>query len=164
MFTRPDRRRSSPTRSLPLSRPNQPLPDAADLPLLRLGDATVQELQLELIRRSHFNAFDGAVVADRLIAHQTLWRAVILDRLGFRDRPGLPSAGLIKLRDLDDNLWNADTLYLLVDDQFKAERLIAALGAEDLGGMVTLTDDPSQVDSALGGGDDGTVIVSIWWD
>ena len=47
-----------------------------------LGDATVQEIQLELIRRTRFNAFDGERVTASLIRHRELWMAVLLDRQG----------------------------------------------------------------------------------
>src|SRR5436305_1571424 len=45
-----------------------------------LRDATVQEIQLELIRRTRFNAFDGERVLASLLEHRDLWLAVLLDR------------------------------------------------------------------------------------
>ncbi|MGH7193532.1 MAG: hypothetical protein ACREJM_08375 [Candidatus Saccharimonadales bacterium] len=35
----------------------------AELPLLPLGEATAQDIQLEIIRRWQFNTFDGPAVA-----------------------------------------------------------------------------------------------------
>ena len=82
-------------------------------PSLFLRDASVQEIQLELIRRTHFNAFEGERIYASLMKHRSLWLAVLLDRPGManHDEPGLLLiSGLIKLRDLPDNLWNADIL------------------------------------------------------
>jgi hypothetical protein len=47
-----------------------------------LIDATVQEIQLELIRRTKFNAFDGERVMASLLRHRELWMAVLLDSQG----------------------------------------------------------------------------------
>jgi hypothetical protein len=46
------------------------------------GDATVQGIQFELIRRTKFNAFDGERVEGSLLRHRELWMAVLLDRQG----------------------------------------------------------------------------------
>jgi len=70
-----------------------------------IGTATYQSIQLDLIRRSSFNNFDGPLVARELLQHRPLWCAAILDRLG--------DDALIKLRDIDANYWNTDTLYIL---------------------------------------------------
>src|SRR5437764_284351 len=80
------------------SLPPEPLP---------LTEASVQEIQLELIRRWRFNQFDGPKVVASLRAHRKLWRAVLMDRLGFISRDG-HHWGLIKLRDLPGNTWNVD--------------------------------------------------------
>ena len=50
---------------------------------LLLRDATVQDIQLELIRRYRFNEFDGQRVHDFLMKHRHLWQAVIMDRFGY---------------------------------------------------------------------------------
>ncbi len=52
-------------------------------PSLPLRDATVQEIQLELIRRlrGFSNDFNGEkIYASLLWKHHALWRAVLLDR------------------------------------------------------------------------------------
>ena len=49
---------------------------------LLLRDATVQEIQLELIRRTKFNAFDGERIYASLMKHRSYWQAVLLDRPG----------------------------------------------------------------------------------
>src|SRR5215471_17883930 len=92
---------------------------------ISLRDASVQEIQLELLRRTKFNAFDRERVYASLMAHRDLWLAVLLDRPGVANyaEPGLPlMSGLIKLRDLPDNIWNADTLYILTRRMSKPAR------------------------------------------
>ena len=68
-----------------------------------LRDATVQEIQLELLRRSSFNAMDGERIADSLLRRRDLWLSFLLDRPGlanYAEPSRLPMMGLIKLRDL----------------------------------------------------------------
>src|SRR5436305_15244579 len=100
---------------------------------LLLRQATVQEIQLELIRRTKFNAFDGERIYASLMKHRALWQAVLLDRPGLAnyEQPGrLLMASLIKLRDLDENLWNADQLFMLTAKREKAVRRAASIQAE----------------------------------
>ena len=73
-----------------------------------LRDASVQEIQLELLRRSCWNALDGERVHASLMKHRELWLAVLLDRPGvanYAEPSSLLMSGLIKLRDLPDNFW-----------------------------------------------------------
>lgn len=132
-----------------------------------LRDASVQAIQLELIRRTCFNAMEGPKVVESLFRHRELWEAAILDRLGFAnyDRPAslLPTA-LIKLRDLPWNIWNADTLYILTKDPATAEQLAAEIREEDWGGEVQVHADREEISMALGGGRGGKAIVTVWWD
>jgi hypothetical protein len=72
--------------------------------------------------------------------------------------------GLIKLRDLGDNLWNADTLYILTPTEAAARRLAVLCETEDWGGMVQVHANENEVDDALGGSEPEQAIVSIWWD
>lgn len=53
---------------------------AEKLGAIPLGKATIQEIQLELIRRRRFHEFDGQRVADCLLQHRDLWEAVMMDR------------------------------------------------------------------------------------
>lgn len=82
----------------------------------------IQDLQLQLIRLSSFNAFDGGFVVDSLLAHRELWKGVIIDRAGYfnescrRDGRRCDPIDLIKLRDLHQGYWNVDTLYLTAAD------------------------------------------------
>lgn len=129
-----------------------------------LTEATIQEIQLELIRRAGFNACDGERVVKSLERHRELWEAVLMDRLGVTGTGGLAASGLIKLRDLSDNYWNVDTLYILCPDAARARRLAEIIESEDWGGMVQLHDREDAVQRALGGGDRSAAIVSVWWD
>jgi hypothetical protein len=67
---------------------------------MNLHEASVQELQLELMRRASFNEFDGAMVVAELKSHPDLWEGALMDR-----------PDLIKLRDLSE-IWNVDTLWI----------------------------------------------------
>jgi hypothetical protein len=72
--------------------------------------------------------------------------------------------GLIKLRDLDDNLWNADTLFVLTPTRQDAERLAQIAEEEDWGGEVYVYKDQAQMDAALGTGRQEYGLLPIWWD
>jgi hypothetical protein len=48
-------------------------------PTVSLRDATVQDIQLELIGRTRFNGYDGGKVYAALMNHRHLWRAALLD-------------------------------------------------------------------------------------
>ncbi len=132
-----------------------------------LRDATVQEIQLELIRRTSFNALEGEKVCASLLKHRDLWQAVLLDRPGVADYSEprqLLIAGLIKLRDLDDNIWNADHLYILTRTREQARQMKAIIEEEDWGGEVWLTENQKELDMALGTGRQEYGLVHVWWD
>lgn len=129
-----------------------------------LHDATTQEIQLELIRRSRFNAFDGERVVRSLLAHRELWEAVILDRFGVPLAGKLPVSGLIKLRDLPFNIWNADSLYVLCPDAKSAVRLASIAREDRWGGEPAVFSDQQTVDDALGSGRETRAILRVWWD
>ena len=130
----------------------------------RLGEATVQEIQLELIQRSSFNSFEGERVVASLLAHKNLWEAVCMDRLAISKLGKLPASGLIKLRDLPADVWNVDTLYILTPNAECAKKLARVAKTDHWAGMVRVHDDPEDVDGALGGCEKGQAVVSIWWD
>lgn len=134
---------------------------------LLLRQASVQEIQLELLRRTRFNALDGERVCASLLKHRRLWLAVLLDRPGVPNyaEPGhLLLAGLIKLRDLPHNIWNADTLFLLTPTRQEAEHLARIAEEEDWGGEIQIIHDQAEIDRALGTGRQAYGLVSIWWD
>lgn len=136
-------------------------------PTLLLRDATVQDIQLELLRRAQWNALDGERVVASLLQHRDLWIAALLDRPGvpnYSEPSHLLMMGLIKLRDLPENFWNADTLYLLTETSAQAAQLASIIESEDWGGEVHLHDDRVAIDRALGTGRDDYGLISIWWD
>lgn len=130
-------------------------------PLL-LRKATIQEIQLELIRRTLPGLVDGERIVADLLTHRGLWEAAMLDRFCFSNPGKLPRIGLIKLRDLPENFWNADTLYVLTPTIEDAQALLPL--AEEWGGMVLLHDDLDDVQNTLGGTGREQAVVSVWWD
>jgi len=131
-----------------------------------LREATVQEIQLELIRRTRFNAFDGEKIYAGLMKHRLLWQAAILDRPGVANylKPGkLFMASLIKLRDMDGNLWNADQLFILTDTREQAVELARIIEDEDWGGETPRVYEEEEVDAAVCG-NAGCGLLMIWWD
>jgi len=112
--------------------------------------ATIQELNLELIRRASFNNFDGERVAEDLLANQILWQGVVMDRGAYGK-----DIDLIKLRDIADNYWNVDTLFILAAEG-KEEELM------DLAKSWDANEVNWMIKPNLGGGD-GKVL-SVWWD
>lgn len=136
-------------------------------PTVSLRDATVQDIQLELIRRSSFNGYDGERVYAALMTHRHLWRAALLDRPGLPNftRPGdLLMSGLIKLRDLDDNIWNADKLFVLTPTRDAARELARLADVEGWGEDIQVYEDQEETDRALGTGRQDYGLLSIWWD
>src|SRR5260370_11950579 len=133
-----------------------------------LREATVQEIQLELIRRTKFNAFDGERIHASLMKHRAYWQAVLLDQPGlanYQKPRHLLTLGLIKLRDLDDNIWNAAKLFILTAKREQRVPLARILEAEDWGGEKPIVyDDQEEIDSALGVGREAYGLLSIWWD
>lgn len=122
---------------------------------LSLRDASVQDIQLELIRRTKFNAMDGERIVASLLAHRDLWLAALLDRPGVANyaKPSLLlAAGLIKLRDLPDDYWNGDKLFLLTQTHEQAHRLAQIAEEEDWCGMVQVYRNQEEIDRALGSG------------
>jgi len=134
---------------------------------LSLRDAKVQDIQLELLRRTKFNAMNGEQVAASLLRHRELWLAALLDRPGVPDfsRPGrLLMSGLIKLRDLPDDLWNADTLFVLTETWQQARELARIAEAEEWAGEVYVYGNQQEIDQVLGTGRNEYGLLRVWWD
>jgi hypothetical protein len=131
-----------------------------------LRDATVQDIQLELIRRRRFNQFDGPRVYDFLMKHRHLWQAVIMDRLGYVSAKNDSGAnwGLIKLRDMPANHWNVDTLIVMTDSVATANRLAQLFDEADLGGEKAVVEGSEATSAALGVYPCERGLVSVWWD
>jgi hypothetical protein len=68
------------------------------------GINVIQAIQFKLIEKSSFNSFNGPRVVRDLRNHRRLWCGVVMDS-GY--------ASLLKLRDIGDNAWNVDTVYIL---------------------------------------------------
>jgi hypothetical protein len=81
--------------------------------------ATLQELQLEIIRRTSFEEFEGSLVFSDLNEHRDWWKAVYVDRSWPPDRRELEKA-----RDLADNVSRGDTLRLLTPDEASAWEMV----------------------------------------
>jgi len=140
------------------SLPPEPLP---------LTEASVQEIQLELIRRRRFNQFDGPRIVASLRRHRALWRAVLMDRLGYvSGRDGEQTiSDLIKLRDLHANNWNVDDMYILTDTLEQARELERIQEEEQwLADNVTLIENEQARSRALGCFPASGYIISFWWD
>jgi hypothetical protein len=111
-----------------------------------------QQLQLDLIRSSSFNLFDGDRVVRDLLERRDEWSAVLMDR-----------DDLIKLRDLPDGHWNVDTLYVLARDPYSAHALseLAEIWHADTVDVYGA----ERTDDELGGSpDDDCRVVAFWWD
>lgn len=116
----------------------------------------IQEIQLKLIRLSSFNSFDGNKVADSLIANKYLWEGAIITRLN----------DLICLRDIKDDCWNVDTLYILPEKGFEEELKDLAgnwdadeinwIGGEEASRL--LGEWSSDLEN------NSRIILSVWWD
>ena len=136
-------------------------------PATLLRDASVQDIQLELIRRTTFNMFDGQRVCELLHQHRRLWRAVLLDQPGvpnYASPSRLLTGGLIKLRDLEDNIWNADTLFVLTHTAAQARELATVFDQADMGAMPRVHEDMDKTDMALGTGREEYGLLTVWWD
>jgi hypothetical protein len=134
---------------------------------MKLRDAKAQDIQLELIRRTAFNAFDGERIYDSLTRNRHLWSAVLLDRPGipnYSEPSNLLMSGLIKLRDLPGNYWNADTLFVLTKSNTDARELARIAEEEDWSGEIHVYEDQREMDMALGTGRQEYGLLSIWWD
>ncbi len=134
--------------------------DSSRFEALSLGAATVQDIHLELIRRSRHNYFDGEQVFADLLAQRADWQAVLFDTNALAGGGGL--SGLIKLRDLTENIYNVDTLYILAVDEAAAQRL-AAWAEPWLADTVDIHD-RDETNRHLGGCDEDLRLVTLWWD
>lgn len=114
-----------------------------------------QKFQLEVIARTNFNFCDGRRIAELLKENRRMWRAALMP------------LNLISLRDMKEDCWHADTLYLyaeegyqysleeLVKEQFNADEVywIGSSSAVDIMGA-----------SGEGFEEKSQVVLSVWWD
>ncbi len=93
--------------------------------------------------------------------------AVVLDSQGLAnyEKPSrLLISGLIKLRDLPDNLWTADTLFVLTENHAQARELARIVEEEDWGGEVYVHENQEDIDQALGAWREEYGLLTVWWD
>lgn len=134
----------------------------------RAGAPTVQALQLEIVRRSGYNAFRGDRVAASLASHRDAWRAVAFGRLRTRlTQPGGPGAFemptyLNTVTEMAQGYWNADELWVVVPDA-KAEKRIRTLGELHwfADNIVTLQGREAQ---RVANVHPPARVVELWWD
>jgi hypothetical protein len=134
-------------------------------PGISLREASAQELQLELLRRSDIEGLKGEKIVESLFQHRDLWLGVILDRLYVWERTPrhLPAMMMIKLRDLEDDFWNADTLYVLCRGRENLNEL-QEIAQKDWGGELRIHDDGEELSRSLGTSEEDYFILSVWWD
>lgn len=123
----------------------------------------VQKLNLELIKLASFNGFNGPGIARELLKHKDKWDAVVMDRCSFSSKKQEVCIDLIKLRDIPENYWSVDDLFILCKPG--EEAAIAALGAEWGADRCEIWD-VEKTQHALGFWDknDKRKIVDFWWD
>ncbi len=134
----------------------------------KLAEASIQDIQLELIRRASFNEFAGPKVVASLVRHRDKWKAVWMTRIGVpcEQHPDwYPAMSLIPLRDLAHNHWNVDTLVILTPDIERARELAAIAEEEDWrADDVHVEEHEEEISSALGCYPAQSWILSLWWD
>ena len=100
--------------------------------------------------------------------HRDLWLAALLDRQGVpsrEERDSLLTFGLIKLRDLPQNFWNADTLFILTPTREAAEHLAQIAEEEEWDGdEVEVSKNQDEIGMALGVSPTEFGLLSVWWD
>lgn len=117
----------------------------------------IQDLQLQLMRMASFNGFDGEAVAGDLLAHRHLWKGAIFDRAAYfvlharENGACVDPIDDIRLRDIGDGYWNADTLYLTPAD-----------GCEDA--LETLARGWNADEVNWQDGPNAGRFLRIWWD
>ena len=114
-----------------------------------------QKFQLDVIARTNFNFCEGRKVAELLKENRRMWRAALMP------------LSLISLRDLEENSWHADTLYLyaeegwqhsleeLVREQFNADE-VHWIGGSSAADYLSVSDPELKTKSK--------VVLSVWWD
>ena len=137
-------------------------------PGVQLLDASIQQIQLELIRRRRFNEFDGRKVADSLLRNRDLWLAAYMDRFGVfhEEHPEwFPAFSLIKLRDLVRDQWNVDSLVVLTENVDRARQLAEIAKTDDWrANELVVQENREEIELALGMAPCDFGVLSAWWD
>jgi hypothetical protein len=114
----------------------------------------IQGLQFKLMEKSSFNYFNRPRVVRDLLHNRRLWCGALMDRDG--------KDFLIKLRDIEDNAWNVDTLYILSsgNNDKTLRRLASHWNADDITWV-----SGAQAETLLGEmGTGHRRILEVWWD
>ncbi len=112
-----------------------------------------QEFQLELIARTNFNFCNGRLVTELLRENHKMWRATLMP------------LNLLSLRELENGIWHADTLYIYVEEgwQYALEELVLEqfnadevcwIGDSEAADMLGVSELERTSDA----------ILSVWWD
>lgn len=128
---------------------------------------TIQAIYLELIRRTHWNDFNGDEVAGDLEARPDLWDGVILinDSIAAGEKWEIVT-DLLTLRDIKDNQFNASTIYILTK-QGKEDELyelcrrwnadeVDFIGGTKACGMLRISSPELRANEKT--------LLRIWWD
>jgi len=119
-----------------------------------------QSIVADLMKASTFNNFNGEHVVRALEENSTLWRGFVWGRFG-------AYAELIPLRDIEDDQYNADTLYilpvagkeleleLLVRERFGADEVDWVGGREACDLLGSWSEEKAAIQKA---------ILRVWWD
>ena len=139
----------------------QPLPTPLDE-----DGATVQAIELELIRRARYNDLNGQRVWFDLTSRPSLWKAALLGRQSIRAKEGKklsadPTADVLMEGVLLEE-WAADTLWLLAPDEDSALEL-ARMGQHWWWADTVAIYDADEAEK-LAGVKSPQRIVEFWWD
>jgi hypothetical protein len=123
----------------------------------------IQELNLKLIATVRFNDLNGKMVVAELRKNKDLWDAVVIDREYYAEPKKDSQSGcdLIKLRDLPDNLWNVDTVFILSSgkDDILLEAVAKGWSADEIEWIKG-----DRAGTLLGSFPAKQKILKIWWD
>lgn len=124
----------------------------------------VQKLQMELMKFATFNNFDGQYISKSLESNADLWIGFVMDRSSYcfhAKKESYEKIDLIKLRDISDNYWNVDTLYILTSPEMskKLFKLAKKWGADEIRWV-----EPREAAQMLGVGTTSNYILRVWWD
>jgi hypothetical protein len=115
----------------------------------------VQKLQFELMEIASFNEFVGEIVVKDLVAHEELWRSVLMNSHVSSEFP---------LRDMPEGYWSVSTLFIYASnkDNGRLWELANLWGADEVDWIVG-----SEAGDMLGASGPQTKdmkILRVWWD
>lgn len=128
----------------------------------------VQALQFELMKLASFNRFNAKEVIESLLNNRDWWESCFMIRDAFLEPvfhwpPSMKHANsdLIPLRDINDNHWNVDTLYIIVNNG--NEKNIKKLAKEWNCDEVYVL--PTKIaELRIGSYPFDKKVLSVWWD